>query len=73
MLRIHEAVAVIRCAHPGHVSDQGKYLQRVRFYHGLLSILCDALSFTMVDLSKRNQMNTSFDTLNTLARKLQVR
>ena len=73
VLRIHEAVAVIHCAHPDHVSDQGKNLQQDRFYHGLLPSLHDVLSFTMADLPKRDQANTSFDTLYTLARKLEVR
>ena len=63
MLRIHEAVAVIRHTHPDHVSDQGKNLQRDRFYHGLLPSLCDVLSFTMADFPKRDQVNTSFNTL----------
>ena len=27
MLRIHEAVAMIRCAHPDHVLDEGKNLR----------------------------------------------
>ena len=43
------------------------------FYHGLLPSLHDALSFTMVDLPKCEQVNTSFDTLYTLAKKLEVR
>ena len=43
------------------------------FYHGLLPSLHDALSFTMVDLPKCEQANTSFDTLYTLAKKLEVR
>ena len=35
MLQIHKAVAVIHCAYPDQVKDQGKNLVQDRFYHGL--------------------------------------
>ena len=46
---------------------------RDRFYHSLLPSLHNALSFTITDLPKCEQVNTSFDMLYTLAKKLQVR
>ena len=35
MLQIHEAIAVIHCAYPDQVTNQGKNLAWDRFYHGL--------------------------------------
>ena len=72
MLRIHKAVAILRRAHPEHMSDQGKNLRWDRFYHGLLPHLCNALGFAMADLPEREQTDTSFDTLYTLARKMEA-
>ena len=73
MLQIHEAVAVIRCMYPDLISDQGKNLMLDQFYHSLVSpSLHDALGFTMAELPEREQVNTSFDTLYTLAKKLEV-
>ena len=48
MLRIHEAVAILRQAHPEWMSDQGKNLRWDRFYHG--PHLRNALGFAMADL-----------------------
>ena len=45
MLWIHEAVAVICCAYPDWVIDQGKNLAWDRFYHGLTPSLQNALGF----------------------------
>ena len=59
-------------AHPEHVSDQGKNLRQDRFYHGLLPHLCNALGFAMADLPEREQADTSFDTLYTLAKKMEL-
>ena len=73
MLRIHEAVAILCCAHQEHMSDQGKNLRQDRFYHGLLPHLCNVLGFAMADLPKREQVDTSFDTLYTLTRKMEAR
>ena len=72
LLQIHEAVAVICHAYPDWISDQGKKLMQDRFYHGLLPSLCDALGFAMAELPKREQVNMSFDTLYTLAKKIEA-
>ena len=42
------------------------------FYHGLCPYLHDALSFAMVELTKREQAHPMFDTLYTLAKKLEA-
>ena len=77
MLQIHEAVVVICCAYPDRIADQCKNLTQDRFYHGLLPSLHGAFSFTMAftmaNLPKREQENTSFEMLYTLAKKLEVR
>ena len=50
MLRIHEAVAVIRRAYPDHLVDRGQDLKKDHFYHRLCPYLHDALSFAMAEL-----------------------
>ena len=72
MLRIHEAVAVIHRAYPDHLADRGRDLKKDRFYHRLHPYLHDALSFAMAELSEREQACPTFDTLYTLAKKLEV-
>ena len=72
MLQIYKAVAVICCTYPNQISDQGKNLMWDQFYHGLSPSLWDALGFTMAELPEREQVNTSFDTLYTLAKKLEA-
>ena len=70
MLRIHETVAVICRAYPDRLLDRGQDLKKNRFYHGLRPYLHDALSFSMAELPKREQACPTFDTLYTLAKKL---
>ena len=72
MLRIHKAVAVICQAYPDHLPDRGWDLKKDHFYHGLCPYLHDALSFAMAELPKREQACPTFDTLYTLAKKLEV-
>ena len=72
MLQIHEAVAVICCTYPDRITDQGKNLAQDRFYHGLSPSLCDVLRFMMTELPEREQVNTSFDMLYTLAKKMEA-
>ena len=72
MLRIHDAVTVIRCAYPERLPDHGRDLKKDRFYHGLHPYLHDALSFVMAELPKREQARPTFDTLYTLAKKLEA-
>ena len=73
MLRVHEAVAVVKRAYPDQVPNEGEGLRRDHFYYGLTPSLRDALSFAMADLPEREQVDTSFDTLYHLAKKLEVR
>ena len=73
MLRVHEAVAVVKHTYPDQVPNEGEGLRRDRFYYGLTSSLRDALSFAMADLPEREQADTSFDTLYHLAKKLEAR
>ena len=73
MLRVHEAVAVVKRAYPDQVPNEGEGLRRDRFYYGLTPSLRDALSFAMADLPEREQADTSFDTLYHLAKKLEAR
>ena len=73
MLRVHEAVAVVKRTYPDQVPNKGKCLRRDHFYYGLTPSLRDALSFAMADLPEREQTDTSFDTLYHLAKKLEVR
>ena len=72
MLRIHEAVAVIRRVYPECLPDRGRDLKKDRFYHGLCPYLHDALSFAMAELPEREQTCPTFDTLYTLAKKLEA-
>ena len=72
MLRIHEVVVVIHRAYPDHLLDRGQDLKKDRFYHGLHPYLHDALSFAMAELPKREQVCPTFDTLYTLAKKLEA-
>ena len=72
MLWIHEAVAVICHAYPDRVADQGKNWAWNRFYYGLVPNLRDALEFAMAELPEREQAGASFDTLYTLAKKMEV-
>ena len=45
MLRVHEAVVVVKHAYPDQVPNEGEGLRRDRFYYGLIPSLRDALSF----------------------------
>ena len=73
MLRVREAIAVVKCAYPDQVPNEGEGLRRDCFYYGLTPSLRDVLSFTMADLPEREQADTSFDTLYHLTKKLKVR
>ena len=53
MLRVHEAVAVVKRAYPNQVPNEGKSLGRDRFYYGLTPSLRDVLCFAMADLLER--------------------
>ena len=72
MLHIHEAVAVICQAYPDQIPNQGKNLKKNHFYHGLQAGLGDALSFMMADLPEGEQVSMTFDTMYTLAKKLET-
>ena len=72
MLRIHEAVAVIRRAYLECLQDRGQDLKEDCFYHGLHPHLQDALSFAMAELPEREQAHPTFDTLYTLPKKLEA-
>ena len=72
MIRIHEAVVVIRRTYPNRVVDQGKDWARDRIYYGLASSLRDALEFVMAELLERKQAGASFDTLYTWAKKMEA-
>ena len=52
--------------------DRGRDLKKDRFYHGLCPYLHDALSFAMAELPERDQAHPTFDTLYTLAKKLEA-
>ena len=72
MLHIHEAITVIHRAYLEHLPDRGRDLKKDHFYHGLRPYLHDALSFVMAELPEREQAHPTFDTLYTLAKKLEV-
>ena len=72
MLHIHDAVAVICSTYPECLPDWGRDLKKDRFYYGLCPYLHDALSFAMAELPKREQARPTFDTLYTLAKKLEA-
>ena len=57
--------------YPDRISDQGKNLMWDWFYHSLSPSLRDALRFAMAELPEREKVNTSFDTLYMLAKKLE--
>ena len=63
---------MICCAYPGWISNQGKNPMWDLFYHGLTPSLHDALGFNMAELPEREQVNTSFDTLYTLTKKMEA-
>ena len=71
-LRIDEAVVVICRAYLDCLPDRGRDLKKDHFYHGLQPYLHDALSFAMAELPKREQAHPTFDTLYTLAKKLEA-
>ena len=72
MLHIHNAVMVIQCMYPEHLPDRGRDFKKDCFYHGLRPYLYDALSFAMAELPEREQAHSTFDTLYTLAKKLEA-
>ena len=72
MLCIHEAVVVIRHVLPERLTNQDKNFLHNCFYNGLLPSLHEALGFAVADLLEREQTHTMFDTLYTLARKMEA-
>ena len=72
MLCIHDVVMVICHGYPEHLSDLGRDLKKDHFYHRLHPYLHDALSFAMAELPEREQACPTFDTLYTLAKKLEA-
>ena len=72
MLHIHDAVAVICHTYPECLPDRGRDLKKDSFYHGLCPYLHDSLSFAMAELPEREQARPTFDTLYTLAKKLEA-
>ena len=53
MLRVHEAVVVVKHAYPDQVPNEGEGLGWDHFYYGLIPSLRDMLSFAMADLAER--------------------
>ena len=72
MLRVYEVVALVRHSYPDQVPNDGETLRQDCFYYGLLHSLRDALSFAMAELPERGQVDTSFNTLYHLAKKLEA-
>ena len=72
ILCIHDAVAVICREYLERLPDWGWDLKKDHFYNGLCPYLHDALSFAMAELPNREQAHPTFDTLYTLAKKLEV-
>ena len=72
MLHIHDSVTVICRVYPERLPDQGRDLKKDRFYHGLHPYLHDALSSAMAELPEREQARPTFNTLYTLAKKLEA-
>ena len=72
MLRVHEAVAVVKCTYPDQVPNEGEGLRQDHFHYRLIPSLRDVFCFAMADLPKREQADTSFDTLYHLAKKLEA-
>ena len=55
MLRVHEAVAVVKHTYPDQVPNEGEGLRRDCFYYGLIPSLRDALSFTWLTYWRENK------------------
>ena len=72
MLRVHEAMAIVRRAYPDQVPNEGEGLRHDCFYYGLLPSLRDVLSFAMADLPEKEQADMSFDTLYHLTKKIEA-
>ena len=72
MLHIHDAIMVIRLVYPEPLPDRGRDLKKDHFYHGLHPYLHDTLSFAMAKLPEMEQAHPMFNTLYTLAKKLEV-
>ena len=72
MLCIHEAMVVIRWVYLERLTNQDKNFLHDLFYNDLLPSLHEALGFSVADLLEREQTCTTFDTLYTLARKMEV-
>ena len=72
MLCIHDAVVVIHRVYPECLPDHGRDLNKDHFYHGLCPYLHDALNFVMAELPEREQAHPMFNTLYTLAKKLEA-
>ena len=72
MLRVHEAVAVVKHAYPDQVPNEGEGLSQDHFYYRLIPSLRDVLSYAMADLPEREQADTTFDTIYHLAKKLEA-
>ena len=72
MLCIYDMVTLIHHTYPEHPPNWRRDLKKDHFYHGLHPYLHDTLSFAMVELPKREQARPTFDTLYTLAKKLEA-
>ena len=72
MLCTHKAMVVIWHAHLERLTNQDKNFLRDCFYNGLLPSLHEVLCFAVADLPEREQTRTTFDTLYTFARKMEV-
>ena len=72
MFCIHDVVVVIQHVYLERLPDRGRDLKKDCFYHGLHPYLHDVLSFVIVKLPKREQACPTFDTLYTLAKKLET-
>ena len=72
MLRVHEAVAVVKHMYHDQVQNEEEGLRRDHFYYGLTPSLRDVLSSAMANLPEREQADTSFDTLYHQAKNLEV-
>ena len=58
MLRVHEAVAVVKHTYPDQVPNEGEGLRQDCFYYRLIPSLRDVLSIAMADLPEREQADT---------------
>ena len=73
MLKVHKAVAVVKCAYPDQVPERGGRPEKrslLLWTHPQSER--HALSFAMADLPEREQADTSFNTLYHLAKKLEA-